>query len=375
MRAIFSWVGVFSLTLLNATTSLATVIYPTNVNSSSYNTPSHGGFYLQAGSFRSASNAQNYQRQLSTQVTFPVTVDKHGMYHRVLIGPMPTASEMRAVHSTVYGSVPVSMPRSMTVRTHNIASSSKNAEAPIHVNVGSRDKDAALLPQDNLDHFDIIGAVGIATLGVSDAQFRVSSIETDRMLQNNTSWNNFSGQLGIGYVHYLPETWRSTEVTWFPSIEPELNVYYVGGSSIEGNVLQYESRALNNLTYSMPINSTRLMIDGVLTLASMDQFSIYGKGGLGNAWSRIGYSDEFNTSRLNRFNQNTRTDSSFVWEAGAGVQYAFNPRIGLSLEYLYTTLGNQTIAKQGNGATTSIVRSGAFHMNTQAALLGLHVTV
>ena len=315
-----------------------------------------------------AINALNYEHQLAAKIDYPVTVQQRGIYHVVRIGPMQTATEMHKIKRIVSGSVYVSD----KTQKPTLISMNNAQPAPMHVNVGLRDKDGVLSTETNRDHFDIIGALGVATIGNDDSTLRLSALEKDRVVQTNSGLNKFTAQLGVGYVHYFSDTWQSANVKWFPSIEPELNVYYLGGSSINGDVLQFENPQLNNLTYSMPFNSTRLMADAALTIATLNKFSIYGKGGLGNAWSRIGYSDTFNDAG-SRLDLNAIHDSSFVWEAGAGMQYAVNHRMGIGVEYLYTALGRQKVSSHANGTSASVVVPGSFHMNTQAALFSLHV--
>ena len=105
----------------------------------------------------------------------------------------------------------------------------------------------------------------------------------------------------------------------------------------------------------MPIKSTRVMLDGALTIVTVKKrLSLYAKGGIGNAWNRASYSDMANgdsSCTLQGLKLNTATHSNFAWEAGAGLIYAFNHRVGLSLEYLYADLGTMKTSATGNTGT------------------------
>ena len=235
------------------------------------------------------------------------------------------------------------------------------------------------------NHFEVIGAPGIAKLNAGNSsQLGVTSSETDKLVQTNTnSWDTFAGQLGVGYVYYFRDALQySNKVQWFPSIEPELNGYYLASNSIKGNVLRFNSSNFNQLTYDIPIHSTRLMLDAALTVVSWKRLSLYALGGIGNAWNRISYSDTENSSSDNdcpdqRVSLSSNTSSNFAWEAGLGLIYAFNDRFGLSLEYLYTDLGTARTSASGNSGTITapMLTSVHFNLRAQSALLGLHIAL
>lgn len=232
------------------------------------------------------------------------------------------------------------------------------------------------------NHFEVIGAAGVASLMAGNSYLGVTSSETDTLVQTNSNdWNTFTGQLGIGYVYYLGGAEQySDKVQWFPMIEPELNGYYLGKGTIKGDVWRFGDPAFNEMTYKMSVESTRLMFDTALTIVSKRQYSLYAIGGIGNAWNRVGYRDADHNGMPcpDQFlNLNSTTRSSFVWEAGAGLSYAFNNRFALSLEYLYTDLGRVKTPGSGfTGAiTTPVLVPADFKLSSQAALLGLHIAI
>ena len=48
------------------------------------------------------------------------------------------------------------------------------------------------------NHFDLIGAGGVANLMAGDGFLGVTSSETDRLVQTNrNAWNTFTGQVGL----------------------------------------------------------------------------------------------------------------------------------------------------------------------------------
>ena len=234
------------------------------------------------------------------------------------------------------------------------------------------------------DHFEVIGAPGIAKLNANGlSQLGVTSSETDTLVQTNANqWDAFAAQLGVGFVHYFPYGRNySNNVQWFPSIEPELNVYYLASNSIKGDVWRFNSPAFNQMTFDIPVHSTRLMLDAALTIASYKKLSFYAIGGIGNAWTSVSYHDTDNDSTAScpdqRVSLSSHTSTHFTWEAGLGLTYAFNHRVGVSFEYLYANLGRVNTSGSGNTGTimAPVLIPAHFNLRTQTGLLGLHIAI
>jgi opacity protein-like surface antigen len=352
-----------STPLLNSSNLRGEVIYGLS-NAKNFKSTSNGEFYIQTATFKRAKNAEHYKNDLIKKYHYPAFVKPQGNYHVVFIGPIPSAAEVRALNS--------SGKRTVLVKQE------QQDKHPMFIG----DKDGVLAPVKGPNHFEVIGAVGIANLMAGDGYLGVTSSETDRLVQTNRNdWSTFTGQLGIGYVYYLNGAQQYSENTqWFPWIEPELNGYYLARNSITGDVWRFGSPAFNDMTYNMPIESTRLMFDTALTVVSKKQYSLYAIGGIGNAWNRVGYSDKDNNGIpcADQFlNLGATTRSNFAWEAGAGLSYALNNRFSLSLEYLYTDLGTVKTPDSGftGTITAPILVPAEFRLTTQAALLGLHIAI
>lgn len=241
------------------------------------------------------------------------------------------------------------------------------------------DKDGlASGPIQGPNHFELIAAAGIADLNAGRmGRLGVTSSETDTLITTSDSdWNTFAAQAGVGYVYYFPGASQySNELQWFPAIEPELNAYYLAKTNFKGDVLRFNSPSYNDMTYSMSVQSSRLMADAALTIVSKKQYSLYAIGGIGGVWNHVNYSDLDKDAvcaeqRLGL----SHTGSDFAWEAGAGLSYAFNDRVSLSLEYLYADLGTAETAAHGNTGTITapVIIPAHFSLSSQAALLGIH---
>jgi opacity protein-like surface antigen len=224
------------------------------------------------------------------------------------------------------------------------------------------------------DSFEVIGAPGIANLQANNlSSIGVTSSETDTLEQTNTNeWSALAAQLGVGFIHIFPtNAFYFDNVQWFPSVEPELNLYYLSSNSIDGTVSRFGNPVYGQLNFDMPVHSTRLMFDIALTFLAYKPLSLYGIGGIGSAWNRIGYNDTGSTCNLG-LSLNTNTNVNFAWETGVGVLYAFNNRVGVSLEYLYAGLGNVSTSSNGNLAITS---PASFNLQAQTGFLGLHIAL
>lgn len=385
MRAVFKYTGILSASIaafssfasndqLNNPPALnSKVIYGLS-NTHRVKEGSNHQFYVQAATFKNVKNANIYKQQLRKKTHQPVTVKARGKYYVVIIGPLNSVAEVKALS----GSSPV--PLKTVAHDFNEPMPVSKHETKMNTKVVIGDKDG--VQPTALNHIDIIGALGVASLSVNDGYLGVTSSEIDRLVQTNgNDWNTFAAQAGIGYVYYLRNYDPfSDQAQWFTAIEPELNGYYLGQSSIKGDVWRFGSPEFNDMTFNMPIDSYRLMLDGALTVVSKKQYSLYAIGGIGNAWNRVGYSDADRNGIpcADQFlDLNSTTHSSFAWEVGAGLSYAFNNRIALSLEYLYADLGS--IKTPGTGFTGTITAPvldpANFKLTSQAALLGLHIAI
>ena len=231
------------------------------------------------------------------------------------------------------------------------------------------------------NHYEVLGALGVSRANWNNQQLGVTSSETDTLVQNNSNdWNALVGQLGVGYVYYFNHAHVfSRKVQWFPSVEPQLN-FYASSNRVDGTINRFGSPAFNEMSYTAHVKSARLMLDGALTVISKREYSLFVIGGIGAARSTIGYSDSTNSGNpceLSTLSLNNNNQTSFVWELGTGVDYAFNSMTNLSFEYLYTNFGNlklPTSVKNTTLLATQITSSGATFY-TKALMLGVHVGI
>lgn len=236
-----------------------------------------------------------------------------------------------------------------------------------------------LSPRGN--HFEVIGAPGIAKLSAGNSYLQVTSQETDTLVQTNSSqWSSYSAQLGVGYLRYFCDPNRSYDrVHWFSSVEPEVNLYYLGSDSIDGVVNRFGNPNWGQLNYDMPVRSTRLMLDMALNIVAYKHLSFYGIAGIGHAWNRVAYHDSAADVDCppQTLNLNYKTSSNFAWEAGPGLLYDYDDRFSFSGEYLFTYLGKVKPGSGGSYGTIAnpTVSASSFTLRAQTILVGLHIAL
>lgn len=229
-------------------------------------------------------------------------------------------------------------------------------------------------------YFEVVGGFGTAQMNAGKSHLGVSTTETDWVSQTSTNWQNPFAHLGIGYVYFISEAQKgySEKLIWLPSVEPMLNVYYFNLNA-NGNVYRFNG-PLSTSTFTLPVRSTNLMLDALVTLATYHRLSFFVLGGVGVAWTSVKYKDTPlpNTPAARApLHLNTSTQSHAAYEWGAGITYAFNPRIALGLEYLYTHIGNARTSGSGTlgGVPDLNITPAGFSLRTQAIFLDLHVAL
>lgn len=219
--------------------------------------------------------------------------------------------------------------------------------------------------------FEIIGGGGWADFNLSDSSIRVTSDEVDVLAGNNNAWDTGIGQLGIGYV--MPFMQGSN---YFNTLRLELNGYYTS-DDIEGPVYRFGDPAFSDYNYKMSVKSTRLMVDALVDVFTLNRVSIYAKGGIGAAWNRADYREtalNVGSCSLNALSLDDDTRTQFAAEGGAGLRFDFNQNIGISGEYLYAYVDSGRTGTRAASGCLSAIAPVDFNLNVQSAIIALHYT-
>lgn len=268
------------------------------------------------------------------------------------------------------------------IASQQIASANAGGSTPVKPEAAATTTDAATSasPPAPTGYFRAVGSFGTAQMNVGKSNLTVSNTETDWVSQTSTHWQTPVARLGIGYVYPivdLPKGYSETLV-WLPSVEPRLSLYYFNMEA-NGNVLRFNNPPSSS-TFTLPVRSTTFMLDAIVTLATYHKLSLFVLAGVGASWNTVKYSDSPNPGNPSaraalNLNNSTRSQASYEW--GAGVTYAFNQRIALGLEYLYTHMGNISTSSSGTlgGVPATGVKPAGFGLRTQSILLDMYVGV
>lgn len=229
--------------------------------------------------------------------------------------------------------------------------------------------------------------LGIASISQDDSIMQSDITETDLLVQNSSDWDSWTGQFGIGYE--MPLYWSfgeddddfedDPEISWFNTLTPQLNVFIIGGSDLDGNIYTFENPEHQIATYSIDFHSTRLMFDLGLDVLTVRNFSFYALAGLGIAWNTTEFHwipdpDEPNVKP--GFSLEETDTSSFAYEFGAGVDYAASEEIDLTLQYLYTVFDGVSVSGLNpNSDFDYQAHTTDFDVKAQSILLGVRITI
>jgi opacity protein-like surface antigen len=190
--------------------------------------------------------------------------------------------------------------------------------------------------------FEVTVMVGLASVDQEDGSYQATSDQTNSLIQTEgDELGSWTAQIGVGYRYKLQDEDDEDEIQWFTDLTPQINLYYLDGNDLGGEVYRFEVPELNQTDYTMDFSSTRLMFDLGLTVAAYQEFSVYALAGLGVAWNNNNL--ETSTDDAYEIHLDDNNTTSFAYEVGAGVGYAITDDWGLSLQYLYADLGDASV--------------------------------
>jgi opacity protein-like surface antigen len=224
------------------------------------------------------------------------------------------------------------------------------------------------------NHIELQAQGGISFLSFEGPYEISPAKETDTLVQTNNE-DAFQGSVGVGYVFVLNDD-EDDEITWFRDAKLALNFYGFEGDN-NGDAWQFGQADLNNFTYSLGVNSWRLMLDAYLTIIAWEDFSLFALVGTGESWNRIKYSQTPNEGIPGvEVTFNDHTDTNWAFETGAGLDYAITNEFSVSLSYLYTHLNHLETSGEGQIGDNDVEISPlTFDLHTNTIFLGLNLAI
>lgn len=317
------------------------------------------GGYIQAASFQEKYKADQYQQQLQSLTSYPVTVSYKSHFYAVLIGPMNTAEQRRNAALSILDKQQStslsSSPRLFSAPAAEQDHQDYNPPEPSYRNLS--------LPTSSFSQW--YGSLGVGeqfaqftkNIQINNGSGFIQPFSNDIYTTNQPSSTLVTAALGRRWE-------RNSE--WIPAYSLGVSYQYFSSSTIKGTITQYSDPLFTNYNYQASVSSNMILASGKLNLYTFNRFSPYVTLGIGGAYNHFDKYQETAlpdvTPRVSPHFGSNNT-SQFAYNAGAGIDIRISQPLILTLSYLYQNLGNVT---SGLGAQTwsgSSLNFGTFSSN------------
>ncbi|CAM2961667.1 SPOR domain-containing protein [Legionella worsleiensis] len=329
-----------------------------------FHSGTNGPFTVQAGSFKSLHNANQFKNRISSQTKYPVVIQSKGAMHVVFIGPLQTAKEVRNV-----GRMQTPITPSGAARVH-----ASVVKSTIHPDIIHQEKPLLDSNSKTISHQKKRSTY----LGI-DAGL-VSTNSPDFMTVNNGSnypppehVDSYSVDLNrmtqIGLQ--IGSRWK-TDNQWIPVYALALRYQHLFRKNIDGSITQYSLPEFTNYSYRWGINSNVVSLYSKMNVVSWGRFMPYVDAGIGVALNRGMYYSEAAYSEITpRVSPAFRsgTIGQLSYNLGLGLDIALTEQLLMSIGYDFQSFGKM---QSQNGMTTwsgERLSLGTFKTNT--GLVGL----
>lgn len=359
LRSIHFFIA-FPFILVFSEPALAQVIYGLE-KTRYFNTHQQGPFMIQAGSFQSEKNARRLKAQLTNRLDYPVQIKLFHQHYTVVIGPLPTSKEVRAVGRTVL--TPLRKhPKKIRIRALNPSLPSQPQAKPMQINM------PAPLPAKG--HWFIGTELDLLWPNVNNRMTipNGSNFPPPENL-DNYSISKPSNQpmlaLSAGY------RWQRNQ-TLIPAYALAVKYQHLFSQNLQGEIQQYSLNEFNNYTYTWDMNLNVLSLNSKINLVKYQRIMPYIDVGIGASFNQSETYREWALPGITArdspsFASHTQTE--FAYNAGAGIDLIVTNQLLLSLGYDYQSFGR---LQSGSGQSTwtgTSLKLGHFKTNT--ILLGL----
>lgn len=216
--------------------------------------------------------------------------------------------------------------------------------------------------------WELLFSLGAAQYKMGSSTYQITTTETDNVRQTDNPW---VGTINIGFNYrvppiFLPELWLGLN---YRHSSHNLFAHYT-----RGQIAQYQEPELENYTYSLTATNDRVALDLMLPIACTPNTSLAPIGGIAYGRTGLKYSDRPNAGvSLGNLILAPHYKYSLIPEVGLGFFYQYSTNIKLSLQYLYTWLGDMDTSKTGwlTGVQSDLIAPAHFALNNNAVLVGL----
>lgn len=337
-------------------------------NAEHFQSKAKGHFYIVAGNFKVKSNAKLLAKSVQAKTQYPVSIKQTKNWNTVIIGPMKTASKVRAV-SLALNTSSVSTPHAR----HIIAKDPAPVMKPQHhkaVIAQHEVIDPPAFTARTKGNWFITGTVGSTRPSV-DRTMTVNNgtgfpAPYDNDIYTTSSSNAVIFAVEGGY------RWKRDQ-SWLPSYALSARYEHLFPSNIGSQVEQYSLSAFTNYNYQLNTTSDVFLAIAKLNLVQIHQLSPYINGGAGFAFNRaFNYTETAMPDVTPRTSPSfaSNTSTSFVYSLGAGVDWQFQPQFIMSVGYEYQDLGKINTGHGTAAWSNAALNSGTYR--TSNVLLSLN---
>lgn len=321
-------------------------------------------FYLQVGAYRSLHGARRIKAQYLSY-GLPIHIARHGEFHAVLIGPIPTYTELKQFSNKPMAHTYQASPKTSVTQKYRkqIAYEQPQARKTQASNtnwfwLGKREthpkrstyskEPRYLIPPDGKDgntwYAQLEGGAAFPTYSSSVAVPNGSNFTPPSHLDSYATSRGTQGLIAF----YAGRRW-DMPLQYFSHASLGLRYQYLFQRDIGETISQYSHPDFTNYNYSWKVSANTLTADTKLNFAERYRFSPYITGGIGISFNEAqSYSETALPPVTARFTPGfqNHTQTEFAYHAGAGLDYQLKDQWLVSLGYLYEQLG---VFSSGNG--------------------------
>ena len=218
----------------------------------------------------------------------------------------------------------------------------------------------------NSSGYQLSGYLGATASTIDNSalynQYIVSVPQSPHNQRTDVTWG-----AGLAYRFLVPPATTSANVLHDLSLGWDLYTFQTGQ---EGPNWLTQFPRFNEYTYSTTITSLRFIVDSEWTFKPLFHYIFpFVEGGLGFSSNTLGYNASYAPQTDAEYNiLNKGSQYAFAYTAGAGIKVLLNPKLQLSLRYLYTNLGRAVITQ---AVHLPLPAPLSMSLYTQSALVGL----
>lgn len=385
----FKWsVVLASLLMTSIPVSIAAqVIYGLD-NARHFNTHQSGPYFIQAGSFRSASYANTLKHQLASRTHYPVQIKSSGSNHTVRIGPFTSVAE---VHSFASGKPipkmthtaprPIAKAAPALQRSHKkpmpVRSAQHSHSSPppvINFSSGVTAKPGVMTKK-------VVIANGNATwyVGMNAGLIQTKMSKANLTVPNGSDFPPPENVDQYSLKQHRPaivdlqagRRWQRNQ-PWLPSYAIGFRYQHLFTKNIEGTVTQYSLPEFTNYNYRWGVGADTLSLYSKINVVQYARFMPYVDLGIGVSNTQSKTYDETALGDVTpRFSPDyaAKRKAQLTYNLGAGLDFILTPNILISAGYAYQSFGKLS-SGAGQGPDWSGTHLSLGHLNTNAGLIG-----